>query len=73
MLSSLQAQERLVRRLVWLAFFLASAALWWPLESHAARVKEVASVAGVRSNQLDRRGQANCLLQAGLRITNSLA
>jgi flagellar P-ring protein precursor FlgI len=52
MLTSLQAQERLVRRLVWLAFFLASAALWWPLESHAARVKEVASVAGVRSNQL---------------------
>jgi flagellar P-ring protein precursor FlgI len=50
--TSLQAQERLVRRLVWLAFFLASAALWWPLESHAARVKEVASVAGVRSNQL---------------------
>jgi len=52
MLTSMQAQERLVRRLVWLAFILASAALWWPLESHAARVKEVASVAGVRSNQL---------------------
>jgi flagellar P-ring protein FlgI len=53
---SAQAQpdgsERLVRRIVWLAFFVASAALWWPVDAAAARVKEVASVAGVRSNQL---------------------
>ena len=41
-----------VRRIVWLAFLLASAALWWPVRAAAARVKEVASVAGVRSNQL---------------------
>jgi flagellar P-ring protein precursor FlgI len=42
--------ERVLRRIVWLAFALASAALWWPAE--AARIKEVASVAGVRPNQL---------------------
>ncbi|MBN8511122.1 MAG: flagellar basal body P-ring protein FlgI [Burkholderiales bacterium] len=42
--------ERRLRRIVWFAFFLASAALWWPAE--AARIKEVASVAGVRPNQL---------------------
>jgi flagellar P-ring protein precursor FlgI len=48
----MQAQERLVRRLLWLTFFLASAALWWPLPSQATRVKEVSSVAGVRPNQL---------------------
>jgi len=44
--------DSLVRRIVWLAFFLAGAALWWPVDASAARVKEVASVAGVRSNQL---------------------
>lgn len=48
----MQAEERLVRRLLWLTAILASAALWWPLPSHAARVKEVSSVAGVRPNQL---------------------
>jgi flagellar P-ring protein precursor FlgI len=48
----MQAEERLVRRLLWLTVFLASAALWWPLPSQAARVKEVSSVAGVRPNQL---------------------
>ena len=46
------AAERLVRRALWLAFMLASAALWWPLEASATRIKEVSSVAGVRSNQL---------------------
>ena len=46
------ASESLVRRIVWLAFIVASTALWWPLEASAARVREVASVAGVRSNQL---------------------
>jgi flagellar P-ring protein precursor FlgI len=42
--------ERRLRRVVWLAFLIASAALWWPAE--AARIREVASVAGVRPNQL---------------------
>jgi flagellar P-ring protein precursor FlgI len=44
------APERLLRRVVWIAFALAGAALWWPAE--AARIKEVSSVAGVRANQL---------------------
>ena len=43
---------RVLRWLMALTFLLASAALWWPVDSHAARVKEVASVAGVRPNQL---------------------
>jgi hypothetical protein len=46
------ATDRLVRRIVWLAFIVASAALWWPVDASATRVREVASVAGVRSNQL---------------------
>ncbi len=47
-----QAEERLVRRLLWLTVLLASAALWWPAEASATRIREVSSVAGVRSNQL---------------------
>jgi flagellar P-ring protein precursor FlgI len=37
---------------------LASAALWWPVSASAAvaRVKELASVQGVRSNQLQGLG-----------------
>jgi flagellar P-ring protein precursor FlgI len=44
--------RRALRWLMVLTFLLASAALWWPVDASAARVKEVASVAGVRSNQL---------------------
>ena len=44
--------DRLLRWMVGLAAFAASAALWWPLPSQAARIKEVASVQGVRSNAL---------------------
>jgi flagellar P-ring protein precursor FlgI len=50
--AQVQTAERIVRRIVWLAFAVASAALWWPVDADAARIKEVASVAGVRSNQL---------------------
>ena len=43
--------ERLLRMAIIATAFLASAAVWWP--AHAAtRIKEVASVQGVRSNQL---------------------
>ena len=35
-----------------IAAFLASAAVWWPAPAQAARIKEVASVQGVRTNQL---------------------
>jgi flagellar P-ring protein precursor FlgI len=44
--------EPLLRLAVMLAFLVATAALWWPLPAAAVRVKEVAGVQGVRSNQL---------------------
>ena len=45
--------ERLVRWTVAVAFLAASSAVWWPMPAHAAvRIKEVAAVQGVRSNQL---------------------
>jgi flagellar P-ring protein FlgI len=44
--------ERLIRALIALTALFASAALWWPAPAHAARIKEVASVQGVRTNQL---------------------
>ena len=44
--------EKLIRRLIALTVLLASAALWWPAPAHAMRLKEVASVQGVRTNQL---------------------
>ncbi len=43
--------DRLVRLIVLLGLFAAGAALWWPVQA-ATRIKEVASVQGVRSNQL---------------------
>jgi flagellar P-ring protein precursor FlgI len=46
------AAERLVRLAVWLAFAVASAAVWWPAPAQAARIKEVAGVQGVRHNAL---------------------
>jgi flagellar P-ring protein precursor FlgI len=45
--------ERLLRTAIWVTALAASAALWWPAGAQAAsRIKEVASVQGVRSNQL---------------------
>jgi flagellar P-ring protein precursor FlgI len=38
--------------LIALACMAASAALWWPLEAQAVRLKEIAAVQGVRTNQL---------------------
>ena len=51
--------DRLIRWALVAAFALASAALWWPSGSLAAtsvRIKEVATVQGVRSNQLNGYG-----------------
>ena len=45
-----QPSERALTRLVWLVVALATVLLCWP--AHAARIKEVASVQGVRPNQL---------------------
>jgi len=44
--------ERLLRALIALTVLMASAALWWPAPAHAARIKELATVQGVRPNQL---------------------
>ena len=44
--------ERLIRALIAATVVLASAALWWPATANAARIKELASVQGVRSNPL---------------------
>ena len=52
MLTPLSPADKLVRALIALATLLASAALWWPAPAHAMRLKEVASVQGVRFNQL---------------------
>jgi flagellar P-ring protein precursor FlgI len=51
-IGGLDRTERLIRALIVLASLLASAALWGPAPAHAARIKEVASVQGVRSNPL---------------------
>ncbi|MEN9629153.1 MAG: flagellar P-ring protein FlgI [Pseudomonadota bacterium] len=48
--------EGLLRCLVTLAFAVASAAVWWPASAATARVKELASVQGVRSNPLQGLG-----------------
>ena len=48
--------ERLLRYAIALACLAASAALWWPDLAHAARIKELASVQGVRSNALSGYG-----------------
>ena len=44
--------DKLLRKLILAAALLASAALWWPAPAQAMRLKEVAAVQGVRSNQL---------------------
>ncbi len=44
--------ERLIRALIAATVVMASAALWWPVTANAARIKELASVQGVRSNPL---------------------
>ncbi|WP_374562179.1 flagellar basal body P-ring protein FlgI [Ideonella sp.] len=47
------SSDRLMRAAMALTALVASAALWWPWPAEAAqRIKEVASVQGVRSNQL---------------------
>ncbi len=44
--------ERLIRKLIAATVVLATAALWWPAPAQAMRLKEVATVQGVRPNQL---------------------
>jgi len=49
---NLISTERFLRTLIAVAAVLASAALWWPSSAQAMRLKEVATVQGVRNNQL---------------------
>ena len=42
----------LIRALIALTLLGLSAMLWWPLSAQATRIKEVASIQGVRTNQL---------------------
>jgi flagellar P-ring protein precursor FlgI len=44
--------DRLLKLLIGAAFTAATAALWWPIEARAVRLKEIAGIQGVRSNQL---------------------
>ena len=44
--------ERTLKLLIATAFAAAFAAVWWPAPAQAARIKEIATVQGVRSNQL---------------------
>ena len=44
--------DRLLRACLWLTAIAATAAIWWPETAVAARIKEVASIQGVRGNQL---------------------
>jgi flagellar P-ring protein FlgI len=44
--------DRILRASLFIAALFASAAVWWPAPANAARIKEVASVQGVRTNQL---------------------
>src|SRR5689334_21507485 len=44
--------EALIKALIGLTVMAATAALWWPISAHATRIKEVAAIQGVRSNQL---------------------
>jgi flagellar P-ring protein precursor FlgI len=48
----MQPIDRILRVSILIAALLASAAVWWPQPAQAARIKEVASVQGVRTNQL---------------------
>lgn len=44
--------DRVIKVLIALALLAASAAVWWPASAEAARIKEVATVQGVRANAL---------------------
>lgn len=48
----MEKTDKLLRALIALAWLAATAAIWWPVPADAARLKEVATVQGVRSNPL---------------------
>jgi flagellar P-ring protein precursor FlgI len=48
----MEKTDKLLRSLIALTWLLATAAIWWPTDASATRLKEVAAVQGVRSNPL---------------------
>jgi flagellar P-ring protein FlgI len=64
--------DRILRASLLIAAFLASAALWWPAPAQAARIKEVASVQGVRTNQLVGYGLVVGLSGTGDKLDSSV-
>jgi flagellar P-ring protein precursor FlgI len=48
----MDTNDKKLRWVIVVASLVASAAIWWPAPAHAVRLKEVASVQGVRSNSL---------------------
>lgn len=66
-----RTQARLLRWALIAAFVAASAALWWPLPAQALRIKEVASIQGVRSNPLSGYGLVVGLDGTGDQTTSS--
>jgi flagellar P-ring protein precursor FlgI len=48
----MEKTDKLLRALIAMAWLAATAAVWWPAPAEAARLKEVATVQGVRSNPL---------------------
>jgi flagellar P-ring protein precursor FlgI len=48
----MDTSDRLLKLLIALSALAASAALWWPVNAHAVRLKEIGAIQGVRSNQL---------------------
>ena len=63
--------DRLMRAVVLVSLLCASAAVWWP--AHAARVKELGSVQGVRANQLTGFGLVFGLDGTGDQATQALS
>jgi len=45
-------RKTLLQGIIGLIAVILSGVLWWPVDAHATRIKEVASVQGVRNNQL---------------------
>ena len=67
-----QPSERALHRLVWLVVALVGLLVWWP--AHAARIKELATVQGVRANQLTgREGTSRCEARMPTGVASSSA
>jgi len=64
-------RKTLLQGLIGLIFVILSGVFWWPLDANAMRIKEVASVQGVRTNQLVGYGLVVGLDGTGDQVTSS--